>query len=145
MLQKLTYTGSVTNSYVYFVLYGDSFDPQIVTDVLKTVPTSTKTKTGPIPKYSSWTFKFEAGTELDLAAHLDKIITLLKPRIALINKLKKEYCLESRITFKVDVEINPDESTPYFPLNHEAISFLYLTGTSVDFDLHKTDQTNLLS
>jgi hypothetical protein len=44
----------------------------------------------------------------------------------------------------IDIDINPEASTPYFGLNKKTINFLNKTNTEVDFDLYKADTTGLL-
>ncbi len=44
----------------------------------------------------------------------------------------------------VNIDINPDASTPYFGLNKRTIDFLAKTETEVDFDLYKTDTIGIL-
>ena len=50
-----------------------------------------------------------------------------------------ELMLETRLQFVVDIDINPESSTPYFPLNKRIIKFLNQTETEVDFDIYKAD------
>jgi hypothetical protein len=45
----------------------------------------------------------------------------------------------------IDIDINPDSSTPYFGLNKRTIDFLGRTKTEVDFDLYKADTIGLLN
>jgi hypothetical protein len=44
----------------------------------------------------------------------------------------------------IDIDINPDSSTPYFGLNKRTIDFLAKTESNVDFDLYKTDTIGIL-
>lgn len=50
-----------------------------------------------------------------------------------------KYNLETRLQFVIDIEINPESSTPFFGLNKKTINFLNKTETEVDFDLYKSD------
>ncbi|WP_396173004.1 hypothetical protein [Flavobacterium sp.] len=58
--------------------------------------------------------------------------------------LKDKLNLTTRIQFVVNIDINPDASTPYFGLNKRTIDFLAKTETEVDFDLYKTDTIGIL-
>jgi hypothetical protein len=62
----------------------------------------------------------------------------------IINALKAKYNLTTRIQFVIDIDINPESSTPFFGLNKKAIDFLAKTGTEVYFDLYKADTVGLL-
>ena len=60
--QKLTYSGTKCNNYLYFAFYGDEFNTEIITTELNIQPTSVKIKNDPIPKSSSWNFQINVGT-----------------------------------------------------------------------------------
>ncbi|MFD0962690.1 DUF4279 domain-containing protein [Pseudofulvibacter geojedonensis] len=66
---------------------------------------------------------------------LGELIDFLEPKIKVINHLKEKYLLATRIQFVIDINANSDSSTPFFGLNKNAVSFLYKTGTEVDYDL----------
>ena len=145
MYEKLTYSGNECNNYLYFSFDAEYFDTEKVTEELKIQPTSVMIKKEPVPKSTSWEYKIEAGNEIDLEKYLEQLIDLFTPKIDRINQLKKKFNLDTRIQFVVDIDINPDSSTPYFGLNKKAIEFLYKTGTEVDYDLYKTDTIGLLN
>ena len=101
-------------------------------------------KKEPIPKSTAWKYQIDAGNEIDLETYLQKLIEVFEPKIELINRLKKNHNLTTRIQFVIDIDINPESSTPYFGINKRAIDFLSKTGTEVDFDLYKTDTIGIL-
>ena len=70
---------------------------------------------------------------------LEKLVTLFEDKAEEINRLKKELGLTTRLQFVIDIDINPEASTPYFGLNKRTIDFLSKTGTEVDFDVYKAD------
>lgn len=45
----------------------------------------------------------------------------------------------------IDIDINPEASTPYFGLNKRTISFLSKTDTEVGFDVYKADTIGLFN
>jgi len=138
-LRKLTNSGTNCNNYIYFSFDGEYFDPEIITKELKIEPTSVRLKKDPIPKSTSWKLRIDVGSEIDLATPTENIIKQLEPKIDEIIKLKKDLNLETRLQFVIDIDINPESSTPYFPLNKKIIKFLNQTETEVDFDIYKAD------
>lgn len=137
--QKLTYSGTKCNNYIYFAFDAIEFDTEKVTEKLNIQPTSVRVKKDPIPKATSWKYQIEVGDAIDLETPLGKLIDIFEMKIEAINKLKEKYNLETRIQFVIDVDINPESSTPYFGLNKRTINFLNQTRTEVDFDLYKVD------
>ena len=140
MLQKLTYAGKKSNSYVYFALSSDvDFNPELVTEALELQPTSIKRKADPIPKKASWKLQRTVGASPNLKTASKEIIGLLQPKVEIIKSLRKTYNLNAHLIFKIDIDVHPEVSTPYFPLDVETINFLHRTMTEVDFDIYKVD------
>lgn len=137
--QKLTYNATECKNYLYFSFDAEFFDTDIVTNELKLEPTSVMIKKDPIPKSTSWKYRIDAGSDIDLEIHLEKLIDIFENKIDKIKLLKEKLKLETRLQFVIDIDINPDSSTPYFGLNKRTIDFLGRTGTEVDFDLYKAD------
>ena len=101
-------------------------------------------KKEPVPKFTAWIFQIDAGNEIDLETFLEKMIDIFEPKIEIINNLKDKLNLTTRIQFVIDIDINPDSSTPYFGLNKRTIDFLAKTDSKVDFDLYKSDTIGIL-
>lgn len=144
MFEKLNYSGTECNNYVYFAFDAEYFETEQVTAELNIHPTSVKIKKYPIPKSTSWKYQIDIGSEIDLETPLEKLIDIFESKIEKINRLKVKCKLETRLQFVIDIDINPDSSTPYFGLNKRAINFLNKTETEVDFDLYKADTIGLL-
>lgn len=142
--QKLTYSGTECNNYLYFSFDGEYFDVDIITNLLKIKPTSVMIKKDPIPKSTSWKYRFDAGCEIDLESYIEKLIEIFETKVDEINQLKESLELETRLMLVIDIDINPDSSTPYFGLNKRTIDFLSKTKTEVHFDLYKADTIGLL-
>lgn len=143
-LKKLTYSGTKCNNYLYFAFYGDEFNAERITAELNVKPTSVKIKNEPIPKATSWNFQINVGEEIDLETPLGKLIDIFEPKIKEINLLKEKYKLETQLQFVIDIDINPEASTPYFGLNKRIINFLNQTETEVDYDLYKADTIGII-
>jgi hypothetical protein len=144
MYEKLTYSGTECNNYLYFSFDAVYFDTNEITEKLNIEPTSVMIKKEPLPKSTSWIYKIDAGNEIDLEFFLKKLIDKFEPKIEIIKYLKDKLNLTTRIQFVVNIDINPDASTPYFGLNKRTIDFLAKTETEVDFDLYKTDTIGIL-
>ncbi|MBC3847904.1 DUF4279 domain-containing protein [Winogradskyella echinorum] len=145
MYEKLTYSGNECNNYLYFSFDAEYFDTKKITEELNIEPTSVMMKKEPVPKSTAWKYQIDAGNEIDLENYLEKLIDIIEPKIEIINRLKEKYNLTTRIQFVIDIDINPESSTPYFGLNKRTIEFLAKTGTEVDFDLYKADTIGLLN
>ena len=144
MYEKLTYSGTECNNYLYFSFDAESFDTQELTAEMNIDPTSVMVKKEPVPKSTAWKYQIDAGNNIDLVSYLEKLIDVFEPKTDIINNLKNKYDLTTRIQFVIDVDINPESSTPYFGLNKRTVNFLAKTGTEVDFDLYKADTIGLL-
>jgi hypothetical protein len=120
------------------------FDTEILTKELGVWPTSLMKKKDPVPKSTAWKYQIEVGNEIDLETPLVKLINIFEPKIEVINRLKRDLNLETRLQFVIDIDINPEASTPFFVLNKRTIDFLSKTETEVDFDLYKSGTFGLL-
>jgi hypothetical protein len=66
MYEKLTYSGTECNNYLYFSFDAVYFDTNEITEKLNIEPTSVMIKKEPLPKSTSWIYKIDAGNEIDL-------------------------------------------------------------------------------
>jgi len=142
--EKLTYSRTECNNYLYSSFDAEYFDTEKITKELNIKPTSVMIKKEPVPKSTAWKYQIDAGNEIDLESYLEKLIENLEPKIDIINELKEKYILTTRIQFVIDIDINPESTTPYFGLNKRTVDFLAKTGTVVDFDLYKADTIGIL-
>ncbi len=139
MYEKLTYSGTECNNYLYFSFDAEYFDTKEITEKLNIEPSSVMIKKEPVPKSTAWIYQIDAGNEIDLENFLEKLIDIFEPKAEIINDLKDKLNLTTRLQFVITIDINPDSSTPYFGLNKRTIDFLSKTETEVDFDLYKAD------
>ena len=144
MYEKLTYGGTECNNYLYFSFDAEYFDTKEITEKLNIEPSSLMIKKEPVPISTAWKYQINAGNEMDLEIYLEKLIDIFEPKIEIINNLKNKLNLTTRLQFVIDIDINPDSSTPYFGLNKRTIDFLSKTETEVDFDLYKVDTIGIL-
>lgn len=145
MWQKLTYSGNECNNYLYFSFDAEIFDTDEVTRIIGIEPTSLMIKKVPVPKSTYWKYRIDVGNDIDLETPLERLIEIFEPKIDIINNLKNSLNLETRIQFVIDIDINPEASTPCFGLNKRVIKFLDKTETEVDFDVYKADTIGMLN
>lgn len=131
-----------SNSCVYFVLKGDDFDPKEITNNLGE-PTEVwrkgdKGKYNPSLKYSCWKISTIKGKEyIEIDKLVNEIVELLFDKIEKINELKQKLKLNSVLEIVMDIDINPNQSTPALGHNLKTIEFLYKTRTETDVDIYR--------
>jgi hypothetical protein len=132
-----------SQSYVYFALQGDDFDPKEVTSALGIVPTDSwkKGDTGQYisnQKYTCWKWSTGKGKEaIFIDTLVDEVVEKLKEKVETINKLKEKYQLNSVLVIVMYVDVNPEESTPALGHDLKTIEFLYHTQTVTDVDIYR--------
>lgn len=132
-----------SNSYVSFALKGDDFDPQEITNYLGIEPSDNwrkgdKGEYNPSLKYSCWQLSTEKGKEyIEIYKLVNEIIELLFDKIEKINNLKQKLKLNSVLEIVMDIDINPEQSTPALGHNLKTIEFLYKTQTETDIDIYR--------
>ncbi len=135
-IEKLNHN-EVGDSYLYFAFKGDYFDTNAITELLRIQPTSVKVKNSPIPKSTTWSYQIEMGSVIDFETYIHDLLNIFESRIERINQLKNELQLTTILQFVIEIDTNPNISTPYFGLNQRATNFLCQTATDVDYDLYK--------
>jgi len=131
------------NTYVYFALTGDNFDPQIVSERIGIVATEMwkkgdKGKYKPVLQHSRWELSTDIGKEYIWVDRLvDEIIEQLFDKIDIINELKNQFNLESVLEIVMYIDTNDEQSTPALGHDLKTIEFLYRTGTKTDVDIYR--------
>ncbi len=131
------------NSYVYFALTGNDFKPQYITKKLGIEPSEfwrkgDKGKHNPSLKFSCWKISTKKGEEyFEIDNLVNEIVELLFDKIDEINELKQKLELTSVLEIVMDIDINPDQSTPTIGHNLKTIEFLYKTRTETDVDIYR--------
>ena len=134
-------------TYVYFALTGEDFDPQKITDRIGINPTESwkKGDNGKYNfdmKYSCWKLSTLTGKEeIEIDNLVSEIINKLNCKIDIINELKIQFNLASRLEIVLDIDINPIKSTPALGHDLRTIEFLFLTKTKTDIDIYRYDST----
>lgn len=131
------------NTYVYFALSGDNFDPEVVTKKIGVIPTEKwnkgdKGKYKPTLEYSCWIFSTDKGKEyLMVDSLVDEVISKLFDKIEIINELKHQYNLDSVLEIVMYIDTNEEQSTPALGHDLKTIEFLFRTQTKTDVDIYR--------
>jgi len=130
---------------VYFSLVGDNFKPDKISEALEIEPTESW-QTGDRGKYkkvltfSCWNLSTEKGNEyLNIDKLVCELVHKLKDKVEIINELKNKYKLDSVLQIVLDIDLNPDQSTPYLGHDLETINFLFKTQTKTGIDIYRFD------
>ena len=136
------------NSYVYFALTGEDFNPQEITKQLEIEPSEAwrkgdKGKYNQSLKYSCWKISTKKGKEyFEIDKLVNEILELLFEKIDKINELKKKMGLKSVLEIVMDVDTNPEQSTPTLGHNLRTIEFLHKTRTETDVDIYRFNSSD---
>lgn len=130
-------------SYAYFVLHGDDFDPDEVTQRLKLTPTK-KYRKGekgeyiPITRHSHWSYSSE---QKEGAIDIDELVLQAIEKFVgkeeEILSIKEEYNLSSTLEIVLWIDMNEETSTPYIGHDLKVIDFLHKTRTKTDVDIYR--------
>jgi hypothetical protein len=138
----------IGNTYVYFALTGDNFDPQIVTERIGITPTEKwrkgdKGKYKPTLDYSCWKLSTEKGKEYIMVDSLvDEVIGQLFDKIEIIIDLKNQFDLDSVLEIVMYIDTNDEQSTPALGHDLKTIEFLHRTQTKTDIDIYRFNSAN---
>lgn len=137
-----------TNSYVYFALTGDDFDPKEITEILNLSP-SYSWKKGEKGKYkkaldfAGWELSTDREKEdLFVDNLVDEFISKLTNKITALNEIKRRLQLTSKLVIVLFVDTNEDNSTPALGHDLKTIEFLYQTNTTTDIDIYRYNSDN---
>jgi hypothetical protein len=127
-----------TNVKVEFSIFGEQFDPNIVTRTLLIAPTRTWLRGDPIRrdlvrKETCWEIATEYEESFDINDQIDKIKGLIQNKKDQIVQLIKQNNLECKFEVVINIQ---DSSTPAMYLNADTIKFLYELGAEIDFDVY---------
>ncbi|ULO08552.1 DUF4279 domain-containing protein [Paenibacillus sp. 19GGS1-52] len=127
-----------TNVKVEFSIFGDGFDPNIITDTLLITPTRTWLKGDYIRrdlfrKETCWELATEYEESFDINDQIDKLKNLIQNRKDEVVKLVRQNNLECKLEVVINIENN---EKPAMYLNKETIKFVHDIGAEIDFDLY---------
>jgi len=124
---------------VYFALYGDDFDPEVVTGLIGIQPTSARRKGTPIPKHTSWKVSLGKveGDVIDVYDLSSALVAKLRPHQEQIARVKRELSLDAVLQVVLWVTTDDTKPTPAIGFEPEAIAFLSAVGASIDIDTYR--------
>lgn len=136
-----------TNSYVYFSLKGDDFDPDTITEKLEIIPTKSCKKGDKGQyikelKFAFWNVCSSVSDNLNIENLIENVVEKLFNKIEIINSLKTEYNLTSVLEVVLYVDTNEEKSTPSLSFNSKIIEFLHQTKTETDVDIYRFSSEN---
>jgi hypothetical protein len=135
----------VSDSYVYFALQGDDFDPEEITKLIGISPSESwrkgdKGKFKSTLEFSCWKLSTSKGQEyMWIDKLVNEIIQKLYDKIDIIKELKAKYQLDSVLEIVMEIDVNPENTTPSLGHDLKTIEFLYRTGTKTDIDIYRFD------
>lgn len=128
-----------TSVMVRFSIYGDNFNPSIITKGLELMPTEThikgeRKKNGKSTwKDTSWSINTGYENSHDINEQLEKVTLLLKGRVDKLIELKDSLCVS--MLFMIIVKIENNE-TPAMYFKKPFIHFLSRIDAEVGFDVY---------
>lgn len=122
---------------VYFMLYGDDFDPDALPIGLR--PTKTAHKGTPLPRESSWEFSGEKiqADYINIYEMSSPLVAILRPYAQEIRNSIRMFKLEAKLQVVLKITPNPTISTPAVGFDPDVISFLSEVGAYIDIDIYR--------
>lgn len=124
---------------VYFALYADDFDPDVVTQLVGIQPTSARRKGVPTPKRTSW--KLSAGKVegdfIDVYELSSALVSKLLPYSERIEQVKQKFGLHAVLQVVLWITTDDSKPTPAIGFEPEVIAFLNSVGASIDVDTYR--------
>lgn len=124
---------------VYFMLWGDDFDPDEVTRYIGFEPTTIMRKGNPKPKRSSWQFSTDKIEDelIDVYEMSAALVSKLKPHTDKISSIKKQLGLDAVLEVVLRITADDNKLTPAIGFGTDVISFLNNVGASIDIDTYR--------
>lgn len=128
-----------TNVMCEFRIIGDDFEPDIITEKLKVVPSKVWrqgekiNQRDKVREYSNWGLSTEYEESYDINEQINKVLIVFKNKKQELLQLKDLFHLDYKIEIVINVESN---ETPAIYLEKEIIQFCNDVGAIIDFDLY---------
>ena len=121
-----------TNIMVEFVVIGDEFPLDTVTERLGVKPSNMYMK-GDHRKETAWCISTGYENSLDVGEQLNKLISILDHKQQVLNQLKEEYDLDYKFFIVVKIEQN---QSPGVYFDKRIIKFAHDIQAEFDIDLY---------
>lgn len=128
-----------TNLMAEFIITGDDFEPNLITEVTGIQPAGHYIKGEKVEnkeifyKETCWFISTNYQESLDINLQLNQLLSDLVPNIEKLNKLKSEYNLNFIFSFSIRIV---DNQSPAIYLESDAIKAAYELNAEFDFDLY---------
>ncbi|WP_449622910.1 DUF4279 domain-containing protein [Robertmurraya sp. Marseille-Q9965] len=128
-----------TNILAEFNIIGDEYDIEVISEQLGIEPTNYYKKGDKIlnkeiqRKETCWSISSGYQISLDINDQLEKILSIIKPKRKILNKLREQYKLDYKFIIVIRVEEN---QSPAIYLENEVIEFANNIKADFDFDLY---------
>ncbi|MDQ8196402.1 DUF4279 domain-containing protein [Coraliomargarita sp. SDUM461004] len=128
---------------VYFALFGDSFDPDELTEFLGIEPTSVSRKgeriPDQLPKCSSWQISTDniKNEIIDIYEMAESIVEPLQKHHERISEAMHRFNLAAVLQVVLWISDNEKHPMPAIGFETETIKFLAEIGASIDVDTYK--------
>jgi len=124
---------------VYFMLFGEDFDPETVSRELGVSPSRTRIKADPTPRKSMWIYsKGEKEHELiDIYAMASSVVSDLQPYAEKIGESMRKHNLDAVLEVVLEISVDDSISTPAIGFDKNVIEFLSKIGASIDIDTYR--------
>jgi hypothetical protein len=115
-----------TNVMICLSIFGDDFEPELVSKRLDITPTDfwykgdISKKYGMIKRETVWELSTEYEESLDVNVQLDYILDMIEPKKELLVKIKQEF----------------NSETPGLYLDKKSIDLIHYIGAEIDMDLY---------
>ncbi|MFN8398171.1 MAG: DUF4279 domain-containing protein [Bacteroidia bacterium] len=134
------------HSYVYFALFGDNFDPEVISARLELQPSDSwrkgdHRKSGHPEQHAYWRLISQEDEALDMNLLVEEVLTPLFQKVEAINAVKSELGLDSVLEVVMWIDTEPSSSTPFLGHDRRTIEFLYRTNTHTDVDIYRFDSS----
>jgi hypothetical protein len=124
---------------VYFELYGENVEPDVITARLGIEPTHIQSKGNPKPKWNSWELSTATIVDdsIDVYAMSSELVAELNQKADEIVLLKKEFHLEAVLEVVLWITMDENKSTPAIGFDHQTIQFLAHVGATIDIETYR--------
>ncbi|QNP40211.1 DUF4279 domain-containing protein [Lysobacter solisilvae (ex Woo and Kim 2020)] len=124
---------------VYFRIWGDGFDPDLVTERTGLLPTRVARRGHPTPRHSAWVLssgKIE-GELIDVYALSNGLVAQLAEHTGTLRALIQEHDLSAVLQVVLRFSKDPAISMPAVGFESFTVAFLAGIGASIDVDTYQ--------
>jgi len=124
---------------VYFRIWGDDFDPDLVTARIGLLPTRITRRAAPTPHHASWVLSAGRveGEIVDVYALSNTLVAQLAEHAGALRSLMQEHDLSAVLQVVLHFSHNQGLSMPAIGFESFTVAFLAGIGASIDVDTYQ--------